>query len=58
MKVNTDNLKTIKNFSLENNVTTSYIYKLIREDKMKVVNIDGVQFIDTKTFPSIPTKKK
>ena len=49
-------LKTIKNFALYNKVTTSYIYKLIKEKKMKHVIIDGVHFIDTLINPTIPTK--
>lgn len=56
MKVEIDNLKTIKNYADSNKVTTSYIYKLFREKKMKPVMIDGVKFIDTLTFPNIPTK--
>jgi hypothetical protein len=46
-------LKTIKNYALGNNVTPSYIYKLVKEQKLQVVTIDGVQFIDTQKFPSL-----
>lgn len=35
-------------------VTPSYIYKLIRENKLEIVMIDGVQFIDTERFPNLP----
>lgn len=56
MKTNIDTLKTIKNFALQNKVTASYIYKLIKEGKMKPVIIDSVQFIDTITYPSLPGK--
>jgi len=48
-----NNLKTIKNYALANSVTASYIYKLIKENKMQAVVIDGVQFIDTQKFPTI-----
>jgi predicted ATP-dependent serine protease len=58
MKVDTDTLQTVKNYSLANEVTTSYIYKLIREQKLTVIIIDGVQFIDIKNYPVLPTKKK
>jgi hypothetical protein len=51
------NLQTIKNYALGQNVTPSYIYKLIKEGKMSSVSIDGVQFIDTSRFPKIPIKK-
>jgi hypothetical protein len=46
-------LKTIKNYALDQGVTTSYIYKLIKELKLDAVNIDGVSFIDTTKNPSI-----
>lgn len=42
---------------MDNDVTPSYIYKLIKADRMECIMIDNVQFIDTKKFPSIPTKK-
>ena len=57
MKVMIHNLMTIKNYALKQKVTPSYIYKLVKEGKMKVVSIDGVQFIDTSRFPNIPMKK-
>ena len=37
MKVEVNNLTTIKNYALKENVTTSYIYKLIKEK-----NFDGL----------------
>lgn len=36
-----------------NGVTAAYIYKLIKENKMQRVMIDGVQFIDTLKFPTL-----
>jgi hypothetical protein len=56
MKLNFNNLKTIKNFALQNKVTPSYIYKLIKEGKMKPVVIDSVQFIDMSVYPALPKK--
>lgn len=53
MKVNTESLLTIKNYSDKCKVTTSYIYKLIKEKKMEAVVIDGVQFIDILKFPRL-----
>lgn len=47
-------LKTIKNFALNEGVTPSYIYKLVKENKMDLVLIDGVRFVDTSKFPTIP----
>jgi hypothetical protein len=51
MKVN---LKTVKNYALSERVTPSYIYKLVKEGKMDLVLIDGVKFVDTHRFPSLP----
>ena len=51
-------LKTIKNFALEEGVTPAYIYKLIKEMKMEALVIDGVQFIDTEKYPTIPAVVK
>ena len=56
MKVEINNLQNIKNYSVANGVTTSYIYKLIKEMKMSAVVIDGVQFIDTAKFPKLPNR--
>lgn len=50
-------LQTVKNYAVKEQVTPSYIYKLVKEHKMEAVNIDGVQFIDTSKYPIIPTKK-
>lgn len=56
MKVETATLMTVKNYSLKTKVTTSYIYKLIKEKKMAAVEIDGVQFIDIVKYPTLVTK--
>lgn len=56
MKFESGNLKTIKNFALSNGVTASYIYKMIKEGRMKSVSIDGIQFIDLQKFSKIPTR--
>ena len=58
MNVNVEKLMTIKNYAMENNVTASYIYKLIKENKMSCFMIDGVKFIQTDLFPSIPVTPK
>jgi hypothetical protein len=52
--VDISRLMTIKNYSLRENVTTSYIYKLIKAGVMSSLDIDGVQFIDIKQFATIP----
>ncbi len=39
-----------------NNVSTTYIYRLVRENRMDKVEIDGVQFIDITKHPKLPVK--
>lgn len=51
-------LRTIKNYAVKNNVTPTYIYKLIKEGKLKVVMIDNVQFIDSLEYPSLKLQRK
>ena len=48
------NLMSVKNYADREKVTTSYIYKLIRENKMDSFPIDGIQFIEVDRFPTIP----
>ena len=57
MKIETEQLTTIKNFAKKLDVTPAYIYKLIRESKITAIIIDGVFFIDKIKFPKIPTTK-
>ncbi len=57
MKVETENIKTIKNYALLNKVTTAYIYKLIGAKRIAPVVIDGVKFVDTVAYPSIEKLK-
>jgi len=54
MPVNTKWLKTVKNFALGEGVTASYIYKLVKEGKMQLIMIDGVKFVDTSKYSTIP----
>jgi hypothetical protein len=54
--VKPENLRTVRNYALSKKLTPSYIYKLIKGEKMECVTIDGVQFIDIKKYPEIPTK--
>lgn len=47
------NLKTVKNYAQQHGVTTSYIYKLIGQERIRPVIIDGMKFIDEFDHPSI-----
>ena len=50
-----ENLKTVQNFSRQYGYSTVYIYRLIKQGKLKSVEIDGVKFID---MGSVPTEFK
>lgn len=54
MAIKLSKLMTVKNFAKQEDVTPSYIYKLVKADKMECVVIDGVQFINTEAFPTLP----
>ena len=54
MKIDTMSLMTVKTFAKDNNVSTSYIYRLIREGRMDSIQIDEVHFITKGT--SLPTR--
>ena len=47
-------LKTVKNYALGESITPSYIYKLVKEGKMQLIMIDGVKFVDSSKYPTIP----
>jgi hypothetical protein len=46
-------LKTVANYAKMNNVTTSYIYKLVSQKKIQFTEIDGVKFVDIAVYPTI-----
>jgi hypothetical protein len=56
--VKIEKLQTIKNYAHDRDVTTSYIYKLIKKGDMAPFVIDGVQFIQTDVYPSIPVANR
>jgi hypothetical protein len=58
MKKDVSKLKTVKNYANDEGVTAAYIYKLIKEGKMDCFIIDGVQFIETDRFPTIPVVRR
>jgi len=57
-KVNIDKLQTVKNFAQNNGVTASYIYKLEKEERMELFQIDGVKFVQTDVYTSIPVTNR
>lgn len=57
MKVETNYLKTIKNYAVANKVTTTHIYNLVKSGEIEAVYIDGIQFIDTSVYPKVIRKR-
>jgi hypothetical protein len=53
-KINISKLQTVKNFASEFGVTPSYIYKLEKEGRMDLFQIDGVKFVQTDIYKTIP----
>lgn len=45
MKVETESLKTVRNYAKKIKRNRSRVYQLVNEDKVDYVNIDGVTFI-------------
>lgn len=55
MEIN--NLKTIKTIAHQYNYSQVYVYRLVKKGTLKVVNIDGIMFIDISTLPENFGKK-
>lgn len=45
MKINIDDLTTVRNYALENGKTTQWAYDQVKKKTVKSVEIDGVKFI-------------
>ncbi|HUZ61508.1 MAG TPA: hypothetical protein VMU83_22215 [Hanamia sp.] len=58
MKIDITSLLTIKNFAKRMDVTPAYIYKLIKQGRMKAVEINDVQFININAYPDIPVMNR
>ncbi len=55
--MNKEVLKTIQNFSREYGYSTTYIYRLIKDGRLKAEIIDGVYFVDISRLPPDFKKK-
>lgn len=58
MKIELNNLMTVKNYARREGVTPAYIYKLIKQSRMESLSIDGVQFIEVNKFPYLPVPNR
>ena len=47
MTVNTNDLVRVNTYAKETGVTPQAVYQWIKDDKVNVVEIDGVKFINT-----------
>lgn len=56
MKVETNNLRSVKSYADLNKVSTVYIYNLIKKNLIKSIVIDGVTFVDVTAHPKLPTR--
>lgn len=43
-----EKLKTVRNYADETGITAQWVYKKIKEGKLKSVEIDGVKFVVVK----------
>ena len=54
MKVEINNLMSVKNYAEREGVTASYIYKLEKQGRMELFQIDGVKFVEINKYQSLP----
>jgi excisionase family DNA binding protein len=45
MKINTENLITISNYAKLKNLSRQHVYRLIENNELTLVKIDGISFI-------------
>jgi len=58
MKVETNYLRSVKNYAIDMGVTPSYIYKLEKQGKMILFLIDGVKFVEIDRYPDLPVTNR
>lgn len=58
MKIEIDNLMSVKNYANREGVTASYIYKLEKQGRMNLFQIDGVKFVEINKYPSLPVANR
>lgn len=51
-------LQTVKNYAISFGITPAYIYKLVKEQRMTLLEIDGVKFVDTAKYAFIPVENR
>tara|TARA_R100000995_G_C3441630_1_gene103629 strand:- start:545 stop:706 length:162 start_codon:yes stop_codon:yes gene_type:complete len=49
MKIDTDNLISVQNYAHQQRVSVTSVYRWIKDNVVKAVEIDGVKFIITKS---------
>ncbi len=57
-KIDINVLQTVKNYADSFGVTAAYIYKLVKEGRMNLYEIDGVKFVRTDIYVTIPVSNR
>lgn len=57
-QIDTDSLQTVKNYADSFGVTAAYIYKLVKDGRMTLFEIDGVKFVNTAQYATIPVMNR
>lgn len=57
-KVDISVLQSVKNYADSFGVSASYIYKLAKEGKMSLFEIDGVKFVRLDIYATIPVANR
>jgi hypothetical protein len=57
MKIETENLKTVKNIARKYDYSQVYVYRLIKKGILKAIIIDEMMFLDVESLPQDFGKK-
>lgn len=56
-QMETQNLKSFRNYARMQGVTRAYIYMLCKQKKGSIIKIDGKMFINAALYPTLETLK-
>ena len=57
-QIDVNALQTVKNYAISFGITPAYIYKLVKEGRMSLFEVDGVKFVDTLQYATIPVTNR
>ncbi len=59
MKIDISKLRTVKHFADQLEVSPAHIYQMIKKERVKTLQIDGIMFVDIEeTRQILPLKQK